>query len=116
MTAATAQPTPEQFAASESETPLPLRGDTFLGVFEAIGQDLGIHANWFRVPFAALILWNPVVIIGAYLALGCVVAAARWLFPRATTARGHVAPAVTAASAETGTIGENRESEELLAA
>ena len=68
-------------AADESGTPLPLRSDTFLGVFEAIGQDFGFNPNWLRVPFAALILWNPVVIIGSYLALGVLVALARWLFP-----------------------------------
>jgi phage shock protein PspC (stress-responsive transcriptional regulator) len=66
----------------QSQTPLPLRSDTFLGVFEAIGQDLGINPNWLRVPFAALILWNPAVIIGSYLALGGIVALTRWFFPR----------------------------------
>jgi len=66
----------------QSQSPLPPRSDTFLGVFEAIGQDLGINPNWLRVPFAALILWNPEVIIGSYLALGAVVALSRWFFPR----------------------------------
>ena len=70
-----------QFQTDDSRTPLPLRRDTFLGVFEAIGQDLGINPNWLRIPFAALILWNPEVIIGLYLALGLVVAATRWFFP-----------------------------------
>lgn len=75
-----------QFENDDSRTPLPLRGDTFLGVFEAIGQDLGINPNWLRIPFAALILWNPAVIIGLYLALGVVIAASRWLFPLKSTA------------------------------
>ena len=68
-------------ADAPREPMLPLRGDTFLGVCEAVGSDLGFHPNWLRVPFAALILWNPPVIVGAYLGLGCVVAAARWFFP-----------------------------------
>ena len=70
-----------QYENDDSHTPLPLRRDTFLGVFEAIGQDLGINPNWLRVPFAALILWNPEVIVGLYLALGLVVAATRWFSP-----------------------------------
>lgn len=67
--------------AVEREPALPFRGDTFLGACEALGQDLGFHANWLRIPFAALILWNPPVIIAAYLGLGCVVAVARWFYP-----------------------------------
>jgi len=67
--------------APEKEPALPFRSDTILGVCEAVGQDLGFHPNWLRIPFAALILWNPPVIVGAYLLLGVVVAAARWLFP-----------------------------------
>jgi phage shock protein PspC (stress-responsive transcriptional regulator) len=70
-----------QFDNEDRRTSLPLRSDTFLGVFEAIGQDLGINPNWLRVPFAALILWNPEVIVGLYLGLGLVVAATRWFFP-----------------------------------
>jgi phage shock protein C len=70
-----------QFESEDRRTPLPLRADTFLGVFEAIGEDLGFNPNWLRVPFAALLLWNPEVIIAAYLGLGCLVAATRWFFP-----------------------------------
>lgn len=70
-----------QTPAADREPPLPLRGDTILGVCEAIGQDLGFNPNWLRIPFAALILWNPLVIVGLYLGLGCVVATARWYFP-----------------------------------
>jgi len=65
----------------EREPALPFRSDTILGVCEAVGQDLGFHPNWLRVPFAALILWNPVVIIASYLLLGAVVAVTRWFFP-----------------------------------
>jgi phage shock protein C len=61
---------------------LPLRNDTFLGVCEAIGQDFGFNPNWLRIAFAPLIIISPVATIGAYLALGGVVAASRWLFPR----------------------------------
>ena len=61
---------------------LPLRNDTFLGVCEAIGQDLGINPNWLRVAFAPFIIISPMITIGAYLALGAVVALSRWFFPR----------------------------------
>jgi hypothetical protein len=67
--------------AADEHVPLPLRGDTFLGVFQAIGEDLGFNANWLRIPFAALLLWNPAAILGAYAFLGCVVALTRWFFP-----------------------------------
>jgi phage shock protein C len=70
-----------QPAAAEREPALPLRGDTILGVCEAVGQDLGFHPNWLRIPFGALLLWNPIVVIGTYLGLGCVVAVSRWFFP-----------------------------------
>lgn len=67
--------------ADEREPALPLRGDTILGVCEAVGQDLGFHPNWLRIPFGTLLLWNPVAVIGAYLGLGCIVAVSRWFFP-----------------------------------
>lgn len=111
-TAATAEfQTAQPPVSSERPPALPLRNDTFLGVCEAIGQDLGFNPNFLRVPFAALLLWNPAVIVGLYLGLGVVVAASRWFFP-ATNAEA-AAPASEAAPAA-----EHREveSEELLAA
>ena len=67
--------------ADDRNVPLPLRGDTFLGVFEALGQDLAINPNWLRVPFAAALLWNPEVVVGIYFALAVAVALSRWLVP-----------------------------------
>jgi phage shock protein PspC (stress-responsive transcriptional regulator) len=57
------------------------RNDTILGVCEAIGQDFGFHPNWLRVALAALVYFNPVAVIGGYLALGLVVAISRWVAP-----------------------------------
>ena len=71
----------EAAAAGEERTALPLRADTFLGVCEAIGQDLGINANWIRLLFAPVILFSPMSALAAYLGLGVVVAASRWFFP-----------------------------------
>lgn len=94
------------------EPALPLRSDTLLGVCEAIGQDLGFHPNWLRVPFAVLILWNPPVIIGSYLVLGCVVAATRLAFPD-RCAKPAQAPA---SAAEPKPDVEKTDEKELLAA
>lgn len=68
-------------AQGQKPTNLMLRNDTILGVCEALGQDLGINANWFRVAFCVAIYWNPGVVVGVYLALGLVVAATRFAFP-----------------------------------
>jgi len=94
--------------SSEDRTPLPLRGDTFLGVCEAIGQDLGFNPNYLRVPFAALILWNPVAIISIYLALGGVVALTRWFVP--------VEKKAPVSASESPLRQDEEESEERLAA
>jgi phage shock protein PspC (stress-responsive transcriptional regulator) len=68
-------------AQNTDRTPLPLRGDTFLGVCEAIGQDFGINPNWLRIAFAPFIMFSPVITLSVYLGLGAVVAAARWFYP-----------------------------------
>lgn len=68
-------------AQTADRTPLPLRGDNFLGVCEAIGQDFGFNPNWLRVAFMPFIMFSPAITIGVYLALGAVVAATRWFFP-----------------------------------
>jgi phage shock protein PspC (stress-responsive transcriptional regulator) len=60
---------------------LVFRNDTILGVCEAIGQDFGFHPNWLRIAFCAPIYWSPAVVVGAYLALGVLVAATRYAFP-----------------------------------
>ena len=94
--------------ATSANVALPLRSDTFLGVCEAIGQDLGINPNWLRVAFAPFIMLSPMLTIGVYLALGAVVALSRWLFPRTIES----APAI----AETAPIEMEEAVEERLAA
>jgi phage shock protein C len=61
--------------------PLPLRGDTFLGVCEALGEDTRIPADLFRIAFAALLFWSMGLALAVYLGLGAVIALSRWLFP-----------------------------------
>jgi phage shock protein PspC (stress-responsive transcriptional regulator) len=105
-TAATANTdTRQATSAAEDRTPLPLRGDTFLGVCEGIGRELGFNPNLLRVPLAALLLWNPVAIVGSYLALGCVLAVALWVFPDRN--------AVSAADAAGGDDRGEQDDEEL---
>lgn len=85
---------------------LPLRNDTFLGVCEAIGQDFGFNPNWLRIAFAPLIIISPLATIGAYLALGGVVAGSRWLFPREVQVSK--AEGAEAASVDAEVISEER--------
>jgi phage shock protein PspC (stress-responsive transcriptional regulator) len=68
-------------SAQENYVPLPLRSHTILGVCEAIGEDFGFNPTFLRVPLAAGVLWNPLIAIGVYFALGAVVLASRLLFP-----------------------------------
>jgi phage shock protein PspC (stress-responsive transcriptional regulator) len=101
-----------ELSADESRTPLPLRSDTFLGVCEALGEDLGVNPLFIRIPFAALLLWNPVVVVAVYLGLGAVVMGSRWWFPISKPA------AATSADAahQQASFDDLEEEEERLAA
>ncbi len=107
-TAAIAQSEAGHDDTDEGSVALPLRADTFLGVCEALGQDLGINPNWLRIAFAPFIIVNPALTIAVYLGLGAVVALSRWFFPAAKKAQ----PAV----AQEGRAQESVEVEERLAA
>lgn len=64
-----------------TDTSLIARNDTFLGICEAIGEDFHFNANILRVALGVIVLWNPLAMVGIYLALGIVVAGSRWAFP-----------------------------------
>ena len=64
-----------------TQTPLPLRHDTILGVCEALGQDFGFNPTWLRLAFIAPIFFAPMWTIAAYLGLGALVAATRFFAP-----------------------------------
>lgn len=89
--------------AQENQVALPLRSHTILGVCEAIGEDFGFNPTLLRVPFAAIVLYSPMIAIGAYLALGVVVLASRLLFPKAK------AEAAVESGAEAAVANEQRE-------
>ena len=76
--------------AHETQVALPLQSHTILGVCEAIGEDFGFNPIFLRVPFAAIVLWSPMMAIGAYFALGAVVLASRLLFPKAKAIEAEV--------------------------
>lgn len=99
-----------QPAAYEPEPALPFRSDTILGVCEAIGQDLGIRPLYLRLVFAGLFYFNPLMVIGSYLALGAGVALARWLYPAPTQA------VVLPIADQAAPAADNEDSERSLAA
>ena len=72
--------------AQVKQVALPLRSHTILGVCEAVGEDFGFNPVLLRIPFAASVVYSPMLAIGAYLALGLVVLASRLLFPKAKAA------------------------------
>ena len=88
--------------AQVNQVALPLRSHTILGVCEAIGEDFGFNPVLLRIPFAASVIYSPLLAIGAYLALGAVVFASRWFFPKKDLASKPV-------SAELAPANEQRE-------
>lgn len=95
------------------------RDDTFLGVCEGLGQDLGIPANLLRLSFAGLLFVNPMLTIAGYLALGGLVFLSRLIFPdrpRASTVEPAAAPAAPAAEAPAEAEAQVEEPRELIAA
>ena len=68
-----------------TNTPLPLRNDTILGVCQAIGEDFGFNPNFLRIPLATMVIWSPLAAIAIYFTLGAFVAASRLLFPNRTS-------------------------------
>jgi phage shock protein PspC (stress-responsive transcriptional regulator) len=61
------------------------RPDTFLGVCQGLGEDLGIYPNLIRLAFAGLLFWNPMAAFCTYAAAGVLVLATRLLAPVPTT-------------------------------
>lgn len=93
---------------------LSLRSDTMFGVCEALGQDFGISANWFRVAFAFAVIYNLEYAVIAYAGVGALVLLSRLIYPSRAVAEaeaGHeavepVAPAATEAPAKAPVLAE----------
>ena len=79
----------DNLSSDERPVPLPLRNDTMLGVCAALGEDLGINANYLRVAIGSMVIFNVVWAIGLYLALGVIVGASRLLFPARRVPASH---------------------------
>jgi hypothetical protein len=56
--------------------------DSLFGICQAAGEDLHINPFFLRVGLISVLFFNPMLMIGAYLALGLVVGASRVLFPK----------------------------------
>ena len=69
-------------AIQSSQTALPLRNDTLLGVCEAIGQDFGFHPNWLRIALGSLVMMSPLAAFGIYFGLGAIVGLSRLIAPQ----------------------------------
>jgi phage shock protein PspC (stress-responsive transcriptional regulator) len=57
------------------------RDDTFFGVCEGLGEDLGIHSNFLRLALTGLLFWNPPAAAAAYAGAGMLVLISRLLVP-----------------------------------
>lgn len=57
------------------------RDDTLLGICFALGEDLGFNPVYLRALLAVIVLWSLPAALGAYAALGAVVAVSRWIAP-----------------------------------
>lgn len=63
------------------QTNLLTRDDTFFGVCQGLGEDLGFNPNILRIALPVLGFFWPVATIAGYVAAGVLVFATRWFFP-----------------------------------
>lgn len=56
--------------------------DNLLGTCHRIGEDFGFNPLWLRLALGLSFVFNPVAVVGTYLALGGLVFVSRALFPR----------------------------------
>jgi phage shock protein C len=95
-----------------SQPSLLARDDTFFGVCQGLGEDLGFNPNYLRVALALLLFWTPIGALAAYAGAGAVVAVIRWLVPNPAFAS---AAAGEPALQETAPAGDNDADAEALA-
>lgn len=67
------------------------RDDTFFGVCQAIGDDLGFNPNWLRLALPLLLFFNPSLTLAGYAAAGVIVFVSRWFFPEPRVAAEAIA-------------------------
>lgn len=82
----------------QTAQPFPLaRDDTLFGVCQALGEDFGFNPFYLRLALGVILLWNPVAVIGAYLAAAMFVSLIRLLVPNPRLADMEPAEASAAA-------------------
>ena len=64
-----------------TKTPVFERQAAIFGVCEALGEDFGISANWFRVALAPLMILSPLWTVVGYFLVGLLVMVTRLLWP-----------------------------------
>ncbi|QPQ55756.1 PspC domain-containing protein [Allosphingosinicella flava] len=72
------------------------RDDTFLGICQGLGEDLGISPDLFRVAMIPALFFFPVQTLAAYFGTGAVVLFSRLVFPAAPRVRKGTGPRVEA--------------------
>jgi len=83
------------------QTNLFTRDDTFFGVCQGLGEDLGINPNWFRLALALGLFFSPLGTLAAYVIAGVFVFAVRWFVPAPGTTAQAEAQAAIDSPAET---------------
>jgi len=76
----------EETQMTNPQASLFTRPDTFFGVCQGLSEDVGIHANLFRVAFGMAFFFAPLATLATYFALGLVVLAIRTALPVPTLA------------------------------
>lgn len=83
-----------------SDTNVFARDDTFFGVCQALGEDLGFNPNYLRVAFALPLLYAPLATLAVYAALAVVVVLLRILVPNPRVSAEAPAEMASEANAE----------------
>ncbi len=92
------------------------RDDTFFGVCQGLGEDLGISPNLFRLAIPVPLFLYPVETMGVYFAAGVVVLLTRLAFPTPRVRTSQAAEAVPVAAEPVPEAAEKAEAEVALAA
>ena len=82
-----------------SQSNLLFRGDTFLGICEALGEDFRFNPVYLRAALGIGLIWNPLAVIGTYLGLGAIVGFSRLVAPNPRVAKVAADEPATAAPA-----------------
>ena len=115
MRAAPSAAAPEELKKMEAtRESLIRRDDTFLGVCQALGEDFGFNPVYLRVVLAAGVIWNPMAVLGVYVALGVVVMLSRLVFPNPRRAVAK-APAGEPALEHAQPTADNEDEAEMVA-